>query len=94
MSSVETRARRTDPSTSHAAAKQSRQFYCSHQDRILEVLRAWGPMNAEGIGNAAALTVVQVDRRMVELQRTGLARVQQQGGEDVIRSGMRVWEAV
>lgn len=88
------RARHTDPSTSQVAAKRSRQFYTTHQDRILEVLRLWGPMNANGIGNAAALTVVQVDRRMVELQRTGLARVQQRNGEDVVRSGMRVWEAV
>lgn len=86
------RARRSDPSTSHAAAAGSAKFAESHASRILLALQ-YGAFNAEEIGAAAGLTVVQVDRRTIELQRKGLIRVKQLGGADVVRNGMRVWEA-
>jgi hypothetical protein len=87
------RARRTDPGTSHAAAQRSLQFAESHASRILLALQ-YGFLNAEEIGEAAGLTVVQVDRRTIELQRAGLIRVRRINGVDLVRNGMRVWEAV
>lgn len=90
------RARNGDPGTSHAAAKSAERFADSHAARILHVLRNGfsDGMCAEEIGEAAGLTVVQVDRRTIELQRKGLIRVRQVAGKDVIVHGMRVWEAV
>lgn len=87
------RARQSDPSTSHAAAARSVKFAESHASRILLALQ-YGALNAEEIGESAGLTVVQVDRRTIELQRQGKIRVQQRLGVDVVRNGMRVWEAV
>ena len=49
---------------------------------------------AEEIAEMTGLTVVQIDRRTIELQRKGLIRVRQYRGADEIRHGMRVWEAV
>ena len=89
------RARNTDPTTSHAAAAGSVQFADSHAARILHVLRnadASGLCAAE-IGDECGLTVVQVDRRTIELERKGLIRVVQKDGQDVTAHGMRVWEA-
>lgn len=87
------RARGTDPATSHQAASRAAMFADTHAARILLALQ-YGDLNAEEIGDAAGLTVVQVDRRTIELQRKGVIRVQQSHGADVVRNGMRVWEAV
>lgn len=93
---IEPRARNTDPATSHIAAERAKRFADSHAGRILEALRHGfsDGMCAEEIGEITGLTVVQVDRRTIELQRKGLIRVRQVGGQDEIRWGMRVWEAV
>lgn len=94
---IEPRARNTDPVTSHMAAERAERFASSHSGRILAALRSFygkRGMTAEHIGNLTDLTVVQIDRRLPELQRKGLARVRQVGGVDEVRNGMRVWEAV
>lgn len=90
------RARATDPKTSHVAAAGAVRFAASHAARILHVLQHGfsDGMCAEEIGEACGLTVVQVDRRTIELQRKGLIRVVQRDGADVVVHGMRVWEAV
>lgn len=90
------RARATDPLTSHIAAAGSVRFADSHAARILHVLKNGfsDGMCAEEIGEACGLTVVQVDRRTIELQRKGLIRVVQRDGKDLTAHGMRVWEAV
>lgn len=90
------RARTTDPVSSHIAAAGSVQFADSHAARILHVLKNGfsDGMCAQEIGEASGLTVVQVDRRTIELQRKGLIRVVQRDGADVLAHGMRVWEAV
>lgn len=90
------RARHTDPLTSQGAALRAEQFADSHAARILHVIQT---LNVDGmcaaeIGEACGLTVVQVDRRTIELQRKGLIRVVQRDGKDVTAHGMRVWEAV
>lgn len=83
------RARRTDPSTSHAAAKRAGRFAASHAGRILEALRIQ-PMTAGEISQHTGLSVEQVCRRLPEI--TGV-RVVQQGGVDLERDGYRVWMA-
>jgi Transcriptional regulators len=89
------RARRSDPSTSHHAAAMSARFANSHGNRIVEALKVHGRMSPVGIGGMAGLTVVQVDRRLVELQRAGRVQVvKDETGNPVVWSGCRVWEAV
>lgn len=88
------RSRSTDPATSHAAAAGAECFAHTHAGRILSVLRYEGSGTAEHIAKYTGLTVVQIDRRMVELQRQKLVRVIQLGGDDLVRNGFRVWEAV
>ncbi|MET3371996.1 hypothetical protein ABIC89_001037 [Variovorax boronicumulans] len=89
------RARASDPLSSHLAAAGSVRFADSHAARILHVLKNGfsDGMCAEEIGECCGLTVVQVDRRTVELQRKGLIRVVQRDGADLLANGMRVWEA-
>ncbi len=88
------RARRHDPSTSQKAAAQAVLFAESHAARIMLALQYGQGLNAQEIGDSAGLTVVQVDRRMIELQRQGMVRVLQAGGQEVVRNGMRVWVKV
>ena len=80
-------ARQSDPATSHQAAKLAKAWAPSHRERILGVL--WRPMTAAKIATLTGLTVVQVDRRLPELEAAGEARVT---GE--VRDGMRVWERI
>lgn len=88
------RARRSDPSTSHVAAAMSVRFADSHGNRIVEALKEHGRMSPVGIGGMTGLTVVQVDRRVVELERAGRIRlVLSEGGWPVVWNGCRVWEA-
>lgn len=75
-------ARRTDPSTSKAAAAQAPAFTGDHARRILAALEA-GPAGKTEIGRRCGLTEQQVARRMHELRRAGL--VEQTGR--VVRSG-------
>jgi predicted ArsR family transcriptional regulator len=70
-------------------------FANSHGNRIVEALKEHGRMSPVGIGGMAGLTVVQVDRRLVELQRAGRVQVvTDEAGNPVVWSGCRVWEAV
>jgi len=60
-------ARNADPDTSHAAGRSARKWSVTHRDQILGVL--WRPMIAAEIAKFTGLTVVQVDRRMPELEQ-------------------------
>lgn len=62
-------ARRTDPPTSHAAAKRAP--VSEHCRRILDAL-ASGPAGQSGIAERTGLTVAQVSKRLPELRRAGL----------------------
>lgn len=89
------RARSSDPATSHRAAARSRGFSVTHSSRIVQALKDHGRMSAVGISGMSGLTVVQVDRRCIELQRAGLIRlVCDPAGKPLVWSGCRVWEAV
>lgn len=90
------RARKTDPVTSHLAAEKVGFFRETHAAKIANYLRGISPegATAKEIAEAIGLTVVQVDRRTVELQRAGLIQVRQVNGDDLTWQGFRVWEAV
>ena len=76
-------ARRTDPPTSHAAAKLAP--VSEHGRRILEALAA-GPAGQSGIAERTGLTVAQVSKRLCELRRGGLV---ERDGETRSASGGR-----
>lgn len=61
-------ARRTDPATSHAAAKTAP--VSEHQRLIMDAL-AVGPAGASGIAERCGLVPHQVNKRLTELARTG-----------------------
>lgn len=82
-----------DPLTSIHAAEGVARFGAGHCSQILTAL-AHGPATAHELQAATGLTVVQIDRRLPELQRAGKARVVQMAGEDLTRGGALVWEAV
>ena len=66
-------ARRTDPDTSHAAARSASGVAGAHRRLILGAL-ARRPMTSTEIARFTGLEMVQVARRMHELVELGLAR--------------------
>lgn len=87
-------ARRDDPETSHAAARNAARFAESHAGRILVTLQTHGARTAHEIAQLVGLTVVQVDRRLPDLKAAGLADVcKHDDGAAVVVGGFRVWEA-
>ena len=84
------RARSHDPQTSQQAAVQAALFSGSHCDRIQAALED-APLSAKEISRATGLTVVQVDRRLPELERQGKTQVVKVDGIDLTRNGYRVW---
>ena len=88
---LHTRARRTDPETSHKAAAKASKFAASHAGRILLALQQHGPRSAHGLSLliGLGLSVVQIDRRTVELQRLKLIVP-----TGAVEAGFRVWAAV
>lgn len=88
------RARRTDPVTSHAAAERAADFSTSHAGRILLALQLHGPRSPWELSQLIGLTIVQIDRRLPDLKKLGLARVVKlDDGADLVRNGCRVWGA-
>ena len=88
------RSRRTDPSTSHAAARKASFFADSHKGRIMAALQE-GPRSTAGLAATKGLSIVQIDRRAWELETAKhIAYVKDESGNDVIVGGCRVWRAV
>jgi len=88
------RARRSDPGTSKAAARNAERFASTHAGRIMEELRK-GPRTARGLAAMTGLTVVQIDRRLPELESAGLAETLDDGqGGAVEIGGYRVWRYI
>ena len=77
-----TRARRTDPITSHKAAERAKVFAPSHAQRIVAVLER-GCFTAAEIADESGLTVVQVCRRLPEISEAKPMNEE--------RQGYRVW---
>lgn len=89
------RARRTDPETSKTAARRAADFSQSHAGRILLALQRHGWLSPKELEQLVGLSVVQIDRRTVELQRLGLIAVcKNEDGTDMVRGGCRVWKAI
>lgn len=86
--------RASDPLSSVMAAEAAINFAGKHCERILAALKAAGQATPHEMQDATGLTVVQIDRRLPDLQKAGKARVVQCGGEDLMRGKARVWEAV
>lgn len=91
INTIKTRVRAQDPGTSVAAAERSTRFSETHKGRILSALEKLGSATAHDISVATGLHVTQIDRRLPEARREGLADVLQLAGEDVVRGGFRVW---
>ncbi|ULR87421.1 winged helix-turn-helix domain-containing protein [Comamonas sp. B21-038] len=93
-------ARASDPITSVIAGERAALFAGNHYDRILAALAddlnppVWGGMTAGEMARATGMSVEQVCRRLPELQARGQVQVVQFEGEDLLRNGYRVWEAV
>lgn len=86
MSSVPI-ARSRDPETSHAAARRARYFAPSHAEQIAGVM--WRPMIPLEVSKLTGLSIVQIDRRLPEMQRDG--QVELTGIE---REGFREWRRI
>lgn len=86
--------RAADPLTSVEAAERAALFAGKQRVRIMGALKIFGQSTAGELQSYTGLTVVQLDRRLPELREAGLARVAQRNGEDLMRNGYRVWEAV
>jgi len=86
-------ARNTDPSTSHVAAGRVQRFCTTHVDKIVSCLTFHGDKTAAEIAACTGLTVVQIDRRLPELERKGVVCVAKADGADLVRDGFRVWKA-
>lgn len=81
-------ARRTDPVTSHRAAAKAASITPSHRNIILAALREHGELTVYGIEGVTGIAAHRVGKRMVELQRLGLA---EPCGES---DGCRIWKAL
>ena len=88
------RARNTDPATSHAAADRATNFAGSHAERILAALKAVGTGTPPSISDKTGLTIVQIDRRLHELEKKGLIRIVKVFGHDLVIGGYRCWEPI
>lgn len=86
-------ARHSDPITSHEAAENCVVFAGKHKDKILRCLKHFGPLSPAEIADYTGLTTVQIDRRMIELQRSKQAETT--GEYRLSRAGCRerVWKA-
>lgn len=88
------RARKTDPSTSHTAAKNAERFAATHAGRIMAELRK-GVATAHRLAELTGLSVEQCCRRLPELQKANLAEpMSHEDGAEVVVGGFRVWRAV
>lgn len=87
------RVRAYDPTSSVMAAERAHQFAGSHCQRILHAMRD-DELSSHQIARQAGLTVVQVDRRLIEMQREGTIEVVICAGEELLRTGYRVWRRV
>jgi len=86
------RVRASDPVTSVMAAESAEMFAGKHKDRIRLALTKLKSATAHDIARVTGLTVVQVDRRLPELKRDGVADVVEASpGVDLLRDGFRVW---
>lgn len=90
------RARRTDPSTSHAAANRAAAFVGDHETRIVAAIKAAGERGAcsKEIARSTGLTHVQCDRRLSGMGERELIERKYENGGLVRREGCACWVAI
>lgn len=66
------RARNTDPSTSHLAANSIKTASQAHAETIIDCLQRYGALGKDGIAAHTNLESMQVARRLHELEREGM----------------------
>jgi DNA-binding MarR family transcriptional regulator len=81
-------ARRTDPPTSHQAARRAP--VRGHAAKVLEALRA-GPAGQTEIGRRTGLLPHQVNKRLADLERAGLIQLT---GRSVEGAKEREWRVL
>ena len=91
-------ARASNPATSVDAALVARFVARAHRALILDTLHAYGPATAERLASNLPLDKHQVGRRLIELERLGLAAPLIEHGHPVthtLKTGRqgRVWVA-
>jgi hypothetical protein len=93
--SLETRmrVRANDAASSVIAAEGAARFASSHKERILRAMRE-DELSSHQIAKLSGLTVVQVDRRLTELQRENEIELVMVGGEELLRAGYRVYRRI
>ncbi len=84
-------ARRTDPQTSHEAARSARSFAGEHHQAILAAL-AHGPAGASGIAARCGLQAHQINKRINELARAGRIVATGRVVESASGRGEREWQ--
>lgn len=71
---TDTRARTTDPVTSHDAARHVDRFRAEHYRRILRAVAEHPGSTAHELAPYAGLDNVQINRRLSELEAAGLVK--------------------
>jgi len=87
---AEPAARKSDPVTSHQAARAARSFAGEHHTAILAALAA-GPAGASGIGARCGLLPHQVNKRIHELAKAGRIVATGRVVESASGRGEREW---
>lgn len=88
---LDPRARRHDPTTSHAAARSMRTEASAQRKRIHGVLNDHGDLTPEEIAARCGLSSVQVCRRMHELENAGRATPTGETRKTASGRAARVW---
>jgi len=91
---IEPAARRTDPATSHAAAREAKELAARHQRIILACLEQHGPAGKDRIAALTSLTGVAVCRRLSELEKAGKAKPTGRTVQSTAGRAEREWERV
>lgn len=88
-----THARRSDPATSKAAAAAAGELAKSHAEAIMACLKQYGYLTAEEIGDRTGLSMVQVARRLPDLEHLQLAEPIDRVKLTRSRRPARMWRA-
>jgi predicted ArsR family transcriptional regulator len=88
-----TRARHSDPDTSHASAARVGEFDGAHFAAIRAALKTRGPMTFHEIAGVTGLDGQQVNKRLPELEAAQLVRTTGEKRPSPSGRACRVWES-
>lgn len=86
-------SRASDPFTSHEAAERVREFAAGHCAMILQSLIDHGPMICDEIARHTGLLSHQINKRVTDLERQGLASTTGETRSSDSGRQARVWRA-